>query len=86
MNRVYHKQNVVFCQFKFLYDFDRPVRAEVARKEHYRHGAEYIMYADLINKHGSLDFRYAGTQKFVSSEQLVSLGLIREMAWTRLER
>lgn len=81
----YYKQNVVFCHFKFLYDFDRRVRAEVARKEHYRHGAEYIMYADLINKHGSLDFRYAGTQKFVSSEQLVSLGLIREMEWTRME-
>jgi glycosyltransferase involved in cell wall biosynthesis len=81
----YYKQNVVLCHFKFLHDFDQRVRTEVARKEHYRHGAEYVMYADLIGKHGCLDFRYAGTQRFVSSEQLVSLGLIRDMAWTRMD-
>jgi hypothetical protein len=54
------------------------------RKEHFLSGAEYVMYADLIKKHGCLDLRYSGTQRFVSSEQLVNLGLIREMAWTRM--
>jgi hypothetical protein len=56
----------------------------VLRKEHFLSGAEYVMYADLIKKHGCLDLRYSGTQRFVSSEQLVNLGLIREMAWTRM--
>jgi len=81
----YYKQNVVLCHFKFLHDFDSRVRVEVARKEHYRNAGEYVMYADLIKKYGCLDLRYPGTQRFVSSEQLVKLGLIREMAWTRLE-
>lgn len=81
----YYKQNVVVCHFKFLHDFYDRVRAEVNRKEHYLNAAEYIMYSNLIKKHGSLDLRYFGTQRFISSEQLVSLGLIREMAWNRVE-
>jgi hypothetical protein len=79
----YYKQNVILCHFKFLYDFASRVGTEVARKEHYRRGAEYIMYNDLIKKHGSLDFRYSGTQRFVSSEQLMKLGLIREMSFSK---
>jgi glycosyltransferase involved in cell wall biosynthesis len=75
----FYRQNVVLCHFKFLSDFVDRVKTEVTRREHYRMGAEYIMYNDIIKRRGSLDLRYAGTLHFNSCDQLKELGLIREV-------
>lgn len=75
----FHRENVVFCHFKFLADFAAKVRTEAVRGAHYRRGAEYIMYADAIRGRGGIDLRYANTRRFTGAGQLVELGLIRDM-------
>jgi glycosyltransferase involved in cell wall biosynthesis len=72
-------ENVVLAHFKFLPDFAARVREEVTRGEHYRRGAEYHMYADAIRGQKRIDFRYAGSRRFAGSEQLLELGLIRDI-------
>jgi hypothetical protein len=72
-------ENVAVCHFKFLGDFAARVRAESARGEHYRRGAEYIMYADAISRKDRLEFSYEGTQRFRTVDQFVELGLIRNV-------
>jgi hypothetical protein len=72
-------ENVVLCHFKFLADFAARVRGEAARGEHYRRGAEYIMYANAISRKDRLDFTYEGTQRFRTVDQFVELGLIRNV-------
>jgi hypothetical protein len=75
----FHAENVVCCHFKFLQDFAIRVSQEAARKEHYRRGAEYIMYVNALNRFGRLDLRYAGTRRFLRSQTLADLGLIRDI-------
>jgi Glycosyl transferase family 2 len=72
-------ENVVFCHFKFLADFAARVRVEALRGEHFRRGAEYIMYADAIARNDALELRYDGSQRFRTVDQLVELGLIRNI-------
>lgn len=74
-----YQHNVVLCHFKFLSDFAKRVRVEVERGEHYRGGAEYRMYLDLIERDGHIDLRYPGTVRFENVEQLAALGLIRDI-------
>jgi glycosyltransferase involved in cell wall biosynthesis len=73
-------ENVVLCHFKFLADFAARVRTEAARGEHYRRGAEYIMYADAISQTNRLELAYEGSQWFRTVDQFVELGLIRNIA------
>jgi hypothetical protein len=56
------------------------VRLEAQRGEHYRCGAEYIMYADALNAWNELDLRYDGTLRFEGAERFVQLGLIRDIS------
>jgi hypothetical protein len=72
-------ENVVICHFKFLADFAERVRQEAARQEHYRRGAEYIMYADVVRKSKSIDLSYEGSCEFEGADQLVNLNLIRDI-------
>jgi glycosyltransferase involved in cell wall biosynthesis len=72
-------ENVVLCHFKFLADFAVRVRAEATRGEHYRRGAEYIMYADAISQKEHLNLVYEGTQRLHTVDQFVELGLIRNV-------
>jgi len=74
-----HGENMVLCHFKFLADFARRVNEEAARKEHYRRGTEYILYADTIRRRGHLDLSYERSTEFKGAEQLVELGLIRDI-------
>ena len=78
-NAVLFDRNVVVCHFKFLADFAERVRVEVKRGEHYRGGAEYMMYLDAIEKAGYIDLRYPGTVRFAGVDQLVHMGLIRDL-------
>jgi len=74
-----YRESSVFCHFKFLADFAARVRIEAARGTHYRRGAEYIMYADAIAGRDTIDLRYRNTQRFEGPQQLVELGLIRDI-------
>lgn len=71
----YYERNAIICHFKFLADFADKVRGEVHRKEHYRRGAEYFAYQNMIERGDDLDFRFEKTECFQSSEQLRCLGL-----------
>jgi glycosyltransferase involved in cell wall biosynthesis len=75
----FFRENVILAHFKFLSDFAARVREEVTRGEHYRRGAEYHMYADAIRSQSRIDFRYTGSRRFAGSEQLLELGLIRDI-------
>ncbi len=50
----YHRFNVVLLHFKFLSDFAAKVKREVERAQHYRFGAEYILYQKHILKEGHI--------------------------------
>jgi hypothetical protein len=76
----FFRENVVFAHFKFLPDFAVRVKVEVMRGEHYRRGAEYHMYADILRQHSCIDFRYPGSRHFTGAEQLQQLGLIRDLS------
>jgi hypothetical protein len=73
------RENVVFCHFKFLADFAARVREEAQRGEHFRRGTEYIMYAQATSRHDRLCFVCKGTQRFRGADQLIELGLIRDI-------
>lgn len=75
----FYRENVVFCHFKFLPDFAARVKQEAIRQEHFRRGAEYIMYARALDQAGRLDLRYEGTKRFSGAETLIQLGLIRDI-------
>ena len=75
----YHR-SIVLCHFKFLSDFDQRVRNEVKRGEHYRRGAEYMMYLDAIKKHGSINLRYSGSTRFEGAHQLSEMKFLRNVA------
>ncbi|HVV94025.1 MAG TPA: glycosyltransferase family 2 protein [Hyphomicrobiales bacterium] len=77
--RPFH-ENAVLLHYKFLADFAAKVAVECGRHEHYRRGSEYLMYAKLLKTHGALDLRHAGTRRFAGAEQLVQLGLIRDLS------
>jgi len=72
-------ENAVLLHYKFLGDFADRVAVECTRREHYRRGSEYLMYARLLRKHGHLDLRYGGTRRFSGADQLVELSLIRDI-------
>ena len=65
---------------KFLSDFDARVRAEVMRGEHYRRGAEYMMYLEAIQKYGFIDLRYEGSTRFEGARQLADLNFLRNIS------
>jgi len=74
----YFRRNVVLCHFKFLGDFSKRVHAEITRKQHYRKGAEYFRYLEMLKRRQALDLRCADTVSFESAEQLEKLGLFTE--------
>jgi hypothetical protein len=73
------QENVVLLHYKFLHDFAARVAVECVRHEHFRRGSEYIMYAQMLRRHGHLDLRYGGTRRFAGAEQLLELSLIRNI-------
>jgi glycosyltransferase involved in cell wall biosynthesis len=73
------RENAVLLHYKFLPDFAARVAVECRRHEHYRRGSEYLMYARLLRRYGRLDLRYGGTQRFAGADDLVRLGLIRDL-------
>jgi hypothetical protein len=74
----YSRRNAVVCHFKFLGDFAKRVHAELARKEHYRKGAEYFRYLGMLKQGQHLDLRCADTVSFESAAQLEQLGFFTE--------
>jgi glycosyltransferase involved in cell wall biosynthesis len=78
----YFPRNAVMCHFKFLGDFSKKVHTEIVRKEHYRKGAEYFRYRDILNRGYALDLRCPDTVIFESAAQLEKLGLfIEKSVW-----
>ncbi len=76
---VFH-ENTVLLHFKFLADFAERVHREVERGEHYNGGAEYVLYADMIRRHQGMDLRYPGSVQFEGADQLIRMGLIRDVS------
>jgi hypothetical protein len=76
---VLFRENVVLCHFKFLADFAARVRQEASRGEHYRRGAEYIMYADALSDSRTLTLTYDGSMHFDNVDQLIKLDIIRDI-------
>ena len=63
----------------FLADFAARVHREVERGEHYNGGAEYVLYADMIRRNKGMDLRYPGSVQFRGADQLIEMGLIRDL-------
>jgi glycosyltransferase involved in cell wall biosynthesis len=77
---VYHQRNCVHLHFKFAGDFFAKMQSAELRKEHYRQGAEYILYARAIAQRGqSSIYSDQDSRRFVSANTLVEAGLIRDI-------
>lgn len=77
--KVFH-ESTVLLHFKFLADFAERVHREIERGEHYNGGAEYVLYADMIRRNKGMDLRYPGSVQFSGADQLIGMGLIRDVS------
>jgi hypothetical protein len=69
------QETVVLLHFKFTSDLRDKVDAELLRQEHFRYGAEYMMYHKLIQDRRNLDlFKPGLTERFTSSDVFDRLG------------
>jgi hypothetical protein len=60
-------------------------KIEAIRKEHWDGASEYARYLAKLKANPSLSFQYPGSVEYEGSEQLISLGLLREaQGWTRI--
>ena len=66
--------------FKFLDDFAPKVQMEIAREQYWNEAQEYKGYGAVLELRSNLSFMSAISEKFVSSNQLVRLGLMKTSA------
>lgn len=66
--------------FKFLNDFPARVREEVGRGQHWRNAFEYKKYLQVLNCNPNLNLHCSMSAKFVDSNRLVSLGIMKSSA------
>ena len=63
--------------FKFLDDFAVNVQREIAREQYWNKGQEYKGYGAVLSRDPCLNFMSPISEKFVSSSQLVTLGVMK---------
>jgi glycosyltransferase involved in cell wall biosynthesis len=68
----------VLLHFKFLEDFFARLNIETSRKEHWDSAGEYHRYLEKLKYRPEFTFVYDGSVAYKDSEQLVTLGLMRE--------
>jgi len=66
--------------FKFLDDFAANVQREIAREQHWNEAQEYKGYGAVLSRDPNLNFMSPISEKFVSSSQLVTLGVMKTSA------
>jgi len=64
--------------FKFLNDFHERVIEESKRGEYWRNAVEYRHYLKKLNQNPAISLHYSGSVKFIDSNQLVDLGLMKD--------
>src|SRR6516165_11376213 len=63
--------------FKFMDDFAANVQREIAREQYWNNAKEYKDYGAVLSRDPSLNFTSPISEKFVSSSQLVTLGVMK---------
>ena len=63
--------------FKFMDDFAANVQREIAREQYWNNAKEYKDYGAILSRDPSLNFTSPISEKFVSSSQLVTLGVMK---------
>jgi hypothetical protein len=66
--------------FKFLDDFAAKVQREIAREQYWNGAQEYKGYGAVLSRDPNLNFMSPMSEKFVSSSQLVTLGVMKTSA------
>jgi glycosyltransferase involved in cell wall biosynthesis len=66
--------------FKFLDDFAANVQREIAREQYWNKAQEYKGYGAALSMDPNLNFMSPISEKFVSSSQLVTLGVMKTSA------
>jgi hypothetical protein len=66
--------------FKFLDDFGAKVQMEIAREQYWNKAQEYKRYGAVLSRDPSPNFMSSISEKFVSSSQLVKLGVMKTSA------
>lgn len=67
----------VLLHFKLFSDFIENIQREVTRKEHWDEAAQYCAYSDIMKTNPNLKPYFSGSVRYINSQQLVDLGLIR---------
>jgi hypothetical protein len=63
--------------FKFLDDFAANVQREIAREQYWNKAQEYKGYGAVLSRDPNLNLMSPISEKFVSSSQLVTLGVMK---------
>jgi hypothetical protein len=63
--------------FKFLDDFAANVQREIAREQYWNNAQEYKGYGAVLSLDPNLNFMSPFSEKFVSSSQLITLGIMK---------
>lgn len=66
--------------FKFLNDFPDRVVEEVGREQHWLNASEYKSYLKITSQNPRLNFYHDKSVKFINSEQLVNLEIMKSSA------
>jgi glycosyltransferase involved in cell wall biosynthesis len=66
--------------FKFLDDFAAKVQREITREQYWKGAQEYKGYGAVLSLDPNLNFMSPMSEKFVSSSQLVTLGVMKTSA------
>jgi hypothetical protein len=66
--------------FKFLNDFAAKVQSEIAREQYWNGAQEYKGYGAVLSLDSNINFMSPMSEKFVSSSQLVTLGVMKTSA------
>jgi hypothetical protein len=66
--------------FKFLDDFAAKVQTEILREQYWNEAQEYKGYGAVLRLDPKLNFMSPISEKFVSSSQLVTLGVMKTSA------
>jgi hypothetical protein len=69
--------SAALLHFKFLGDFERRAKLAIVGGAYESGGADYKRYVSGLEQDGGVDFTCDLTERYESSEQLLSLGLIR---------
>jgi len=78
-NIVLAEANCLLLHFKLFADFFESAAMEAMRKEHWDGAGQYAAYSNVLQDFPDLSAHFFGSLRYESSEQLMAIGLLRDL-------